>query len=189
MAQFKPKEISSSKLDTTKVVTGQMILSSDTGDLYFDSAVNGRIHVSNIVELDLDVYNALSDDDKLAFCKKYKNCLFINTGSNLIYGYSNGSEILELYTFINTFINEFTTNTDIVLIPDFHPNTDYLKVYLNGILMINDVDYSVHESISSSDYYIEFDNTIIASEDEPAYILIEIYRNMGYTSYIENRPE
>ena len=88
MAQFKPKEVLSSNLDTTKVVTGQMILISDTGDLYFDSAASGRIHVSGIIPINVnEYYSNYSDEEKLAFCKKYKNCLILDISKNMIYGY------------------------------------------------------------------------------------------------------
>lgn len=173
MAQFKPKEITSSKLDTTKVVTGQMILASDTGDLYFDSAANGRIHVSSII---IDDESVMYDKD---FIKTHKNCLFISDG--VVAAYSDGEKFIELnpYVYHNNMI--FTSNVDFINLSTefFDPNLDFIKLYVNGILLMGDgIDYGVY-SVNSSIYRLKFNNTIEASEDNKAYIAIEFFRRMG----------
>lgn len=181
MAQFKPKEITSSKLDTIKVVTGQMILVSDTGDLYFDSAANGRIHVSSIVEFNSTEYNKLSDDDKLAFCKKYKNCLLISNG--ILYGYSNGEAVTFTAPYIDSFTNKLTNNTSYIYIPPIDSNKVGLKIYLNGILLMQNIDYKIYSVIDDAGsiikYKVEFMNAIEASSNEPAYIYYDLLVNMG----------
>ena len=83
MAQFKPKEVLSSNLDTTKVVTGQMILISDIGDLYFDSAASGRIHVSGIIPINVNEYYSNYSDD----CRKWIE--FLQRRNDLVHEYYN----------------------------------------------------------------------------------------------------
>lgn len=181
MAQFKPKEVLSSNLDTTKVVTGQMILVSDIGDLYFDSAASGRIHVSGIIPINVnEYYSNYSDEEKLAFCKKYKNCLILDISKNIIYGYSNGTDLIFTAPHVNTYKHKLTSDTTDIIINGFNPNTDNLKIYLNGILLMQSLDYIVYLS-SDNTYYVKFLSGISASSSEPAFLYIEINSNMGYT--------
>ena len=80
MGLFKPIETTKTNINKIKVVAGQMISCSDTGELYFDTIKNGRQSVADLIIVE-------NDQARTPLTKPLSNKLYLVKDTNYIWRY------------------------------------------------------------------------------------------------------
>ena len=184
--QFKTRETIKSKLDLIPISVGQMITCSDTGELYFDTAYDGRICISDFIILN-------TDEEILNLENPIIGKLYLSKETNFIYRYDEnwiqltypkveivrGTIIDTTETYTIKFDDNFNNN--------FNPNTDTVFIYINGTLLIDANYYLISLYNSETKLYdngfgIGLDGQeFLGSEKSPTIIHYIIYKNTGNT--------
>lgn len=182
MGLFKPIETTKTNINKIKVVAGQMISCSDTGELYFDTIKNGRQSVADLIIVE-------NDQARTSLTKPLSNKLYLVKSTNYIWRY-DGKAWNQL-TFskpkIASYSNRVTLSEVVndygMEIPNelkeyykFDPQLDYLEIFINGILVTSylvrydgDIGIKIVFNLDAKKY---------TSESEITY---KIYKNCGPT--------
>lgn len=186
--QFKTRETTKAKLDLIPISIGQMITCSDTGELYFDTAYDGRKSISDFIILD-------TDSERIALISPVTEKLYLIKETNFIWRYDGTSWIQLTYPkveiirgVIANITEEDRIDFDVNFIINFNPNTDTLFIYQNSVLLLEGIDY---DGICADctgpicTYYIyDSDSRFKGTEEAPTIIQYIIYKNTGSTPIV-----
>lgn len=176
--QFKTRETTKAKLDLVPISIGQMITCSDTGELYFDTAYDGRKSISDFIILD-------TDDERVALTSPVTEKLYLIKETNFIWRYDGTSWIQLTYPkveIIRGAIANITEEERIDFDDNFNPNTDTLFIYQNSVLLLEGIDYGIYADYTGPicTYYV-YDSRFKGTEEAPTIIQYIIYKNTGST--------
>lgn len=181
MGLFKPIETTKTNINKIKVVAGQMISCSDTGELYFDTIKNGRQSVADLIIVE-------NDQARTSLTKPLSNKLYLVKDTNYIWRY-DGKAWNQL-TFskpnIKTYSDKITLSkvaddygmdipNRLIDFFDFDPYSDYLEIFLNGIL----TEFSIVEYTGDIGMKICFYNLDTDKYTSESNITYKIYKNCG----------
>ena len=188
MGLFKPIETTKTNINKIKVVAGQMISCSDTGELYFDTIKNGRQSIADLIIVE-------NDQARTSLTKPLSNKLYLVKSTNYIWRYDGkawnqltfSKPKIETYSdriILSEVVNDYGMEipNELVEYFNFDPHLDYLEIFLNGLL----TDFNLVEYIDNIGIKIvfNFDTKKYTSESEITY---KIYKNCGPT-YIDMPP-
>lgn len=181
--QFKTRETIKSKLDLIPISVGQMITCSDTGELYFDTAYDGRICISDFIILN-------TDEEILNLENPIIGKLYLSKETNFIYRYDeNWIQLTHPKVEIVRGTIQDTTETNYIHFDDnfnnnFNPDTDSVFIYRNSILMM-EIDYDIISlyNTETNSYNGEYaiHSHFKGSNESPTILYYIIYKNTGST--------
>lgn len=180
MGLFKPIETTKTNINKIKVVAGQMISCSDTGELYFDTIKNGRQSIADLIIVD-------NDTARTSLAKPLSNKLYLVKSTNYIWRYDGitwkqltfSKPKIESYGYTATISEYFNygtidinkLNTDITD-GNFNIDKDYIEVYINGVLT-----HAFLEKLGSSiRLSLRINYRKYTSESD---LIFKIYKNCG----------
>lgn len=185
MGLFKPIETTKGNIGNIKEVAGQMISCSDTGELYFDTIKNGRQSIADLIIVE-------NDEARTSLTKPLSNKLYLVKDTNYIWRYDSSawnqltfskpsiktyyhSDIDIPKVFNNNYITIDYLNENIVY-NDFDINTDYLEIFINGILINAGLNIYIFNNLEEIRLHFGIDCSKYTSESD---ILVKVYKNCG----------